>query len=191
MAADGITVKVLGIKELRDALMSIPAEFRRGEMLRALKEGGKIVQRAARAATPTLRMPSRYRTAGLVKRKISVRVSKMARQQGNIGVFINVRPAKGGDRGAKSRKDPFYWRWLEFGWKPAGRNTGGSRASAGKRYRRNINKAEVAKIRAGWHMLSEGGKQLPQALGAITAYFKTAMTRMSARLAAKARRLSR
>ena len=32
-------------------------------------------------------------------------------------MFVNVRPAKSGARGAKSATDPFYWRFLEFGTK--------------------------------------------------------------------------
>lgn len=30
-------------------------------------------------------------------------------------MFVNVRPAKKGARGAKSKTDPFYWRFVEFG----------------------------------------------------------------------------
>jgi hypothetical protein len=44
-----------------------------------------------------------------------VRTSKADKKDGNVGVFVNVKPAKSGQRGAKSRDDPYYWRWLEFG----------------------------------------------------------------------------
>jgi len=62
---------------------------------------------------PTQRAP--FRTPGTVRKAIAVRTSKLARRKGDVGVFVNVRPAKKGARGAKSKTDPFYWRWLEFG----------------------------------------------------------------------------
>jgi HK97 gp10 family phage protein len=58
-----------------------------------------------------------YRKPGTVKQAIRVRTSKADRRAGDVGVFVNVRPAKAGQRGAKNPNDPFYWRWLEFGTK--------------------------------------------------------------------------
>ena len=189
---DGILAQVRGIPELREALLSIPVELRKGEMLRALRAGAAVVRGAARAAAPVLQRATRYRTKGLLRKKISIRTSKMARQRGNIGVFVNVRPAKGASygwtpgifgtklgrkrvmvaasqRGAKSKDDPFYWRFVEFGWRSRGK--GNKMRGAG--------------------FLKAGGEALPAALDQIQNYFDGAMTRMSARLAAKARRLSR
>lgn len=140
-----ITAKVTGIADLRAALSSIPAKLRVRALRNALAAGARVVQKAARAATPVINasaLPVRlgYRKPGTVKQAISVRTSKAARQAGNVGVFVNVRPAKGAkfktstkrllglqirrktltrasQRGAKSPNDPFYWRFLAFGTK--------------------------------------------------------------------------
>mgnify|MGYP000561918945 CR=1 FL=1 len=32
-----------------------------------------------------------------------------------MGVFVNVKPAKSANRGARNPNDPFYWSFLEFG----------------------------------------------------------------------------
>ena len=50
-----------------------------------------------------------------------MRTSKFARQQGNAGVFVGVRPLRGarerklGRRGATNPNDPYYWWFVEFG----------------------------------------------------------------------------
>jgi hypothetical protein len=58
-----------------------------------------------------------YRKPGTVQKAVSVRTSKASRQAGNVGVFVNVRPAKKGQRGAKNWRDPFYWSFLYRGTK--------------------------------------------------------------------------
>ncbi len=135
-------MSVSGIPELKAALRSIVPKLRVRALRNALAAGARVVQRAARAATPVISAASYavrqgYRRPGTVRRAISVRTSREARRQGNVGVFVNVRPAKGArfatrtsgslikvrrrvqvrasERGAKSPTDPFYWRWLNFG----------------------------------------------------------------------------
>lgn len=115
--ADSVSVKVNGIDELKRAMAALPSKLRRKVLVKALRAGAKIVQKAARAATPVLAAPTAYRTRGLLKRKLSVRVSKESRSQGNVGVFVNVKPAGKGNRGAKNPLDPFYWRFVAFGTK--------------------------------------------------------------------------
>lgn len=138
MASDGITVKIEGIEELKRALAEIPQALRKKVLLGALRKAARVVSGAAKAAAPVLSTPSPYRTRGLVKRRISVRTSKEARRSGDVGVFVNVRPAPGAkyktvrgsflgvktrtrtlvkasQRGARSPTDPFYWRFLEYG----------------------------------------------------------------------------
>jgi HK97 gp10 family phage protein len=79
------------------------------------------VRNAARRSAPVLRagtaLKAPYRKPGTVRDAIRVRTSKADRKAGDVGVFVNVRPAKAGARGAKNPNDPFYWRWLEFGTK--------------------------------------------------------------------------
>lgn len=112
MAAD-VKVEVNGIDELKRALTALPSKLRRKVLVKALRAGARVVQKAARAAAPVLAVPHPYRTNGLLKRKISVRVSKQSRSEGNVGVFVNVKPLKGG--GAKNKLDPYYWRFVAFG----------------------------------------------------------------------------
>lgn len=115
--------RVRGLPELRTALLSIPAKLRRRALRNALAAGARVVRDAARHAAPVLRQTHRrapYRTPGTVRKAIHVRTSKAARKAGDVGVFVNVKPAPKGQRGAKSATDPFYWRFLEFGTKKMG-----------------------------------------------------------------------
>jgi len=115
--AASVSVKVAGIDELKRALAALPSKIRRKALTKALRAGAKVVQKAARAAVPVLATPNAYRTKGLLKRKISVRVSKESRRAGDVGVFVNVKPAAKSARGATNRLDPYYWRFVEFGTK--------------------------------------------------------------------------
>ena len=133
--ADNVTVKVKGIDELKRALQALPEKMRRKALIKPLRSAMKGVLDAARAAVPVLQAPAPYRTPGLLKKRLTVRSSKVARQEGNVGVFVNIRPAAGArfktvgsvagvkirinkkasQRGAKSKLDPYYWRFVEFG----------------------------------------------------------------------------
>jgi hypothetical protein len=141
MAVDGVRVTVMGLPDLRATLARIPAALRRGPLRNALAAGGRVFQRFARRLTPVLTLAVRradgrvVRLPGTVRKAISVRTSKLASRRGNVGVFVNVRPAKGAkfrtergifgtkrrrlvrasQRGADNPRDPYYWRWLEFG----------------------------------------------------------------------------
>jgi hypothetical protein len=169
MAADGIFAKVSGLPDLRKALAGIVPKLRKKALRQALAAGARVVQREARRAAPVLKL-STYsgasavrrgvRKPGTVRKAISVRTSKLATRRGDVGVFVNVRPAKSGARGAKSPQDPFYWRWLNFGWNPAG----GDRTAAGKRERRRSNAAGDPKVKGGYRFLEAGGRMLNQAL---------------------------
>ena len=114
-----ISAKVRGIPELKAALAGLVPKLRRQVLRNALAAGARIVRDEARRRAPvlqpTLRAP--YRKPETVRKAISVRTSKVARRAGDVGVFVNVRPAKRGQRGAKNKNDPFYWRFLEFGTK--------------------------------------------------------------------------
>lgn len=114
-----ISAKVNGIPELKTALAGLVPKLRRQALRNALAAGARVVRDEARRRAPvlqpTLRAP--YRKPGTVRKAVSVRTSKAARRAGDVGVFVNVRPAKRGQRGAKSQNDPFYWRFLEFGTK--------------------------------------------------------------------------
>lgn len=135
--ADSVSVKVNGIDELKRALAALPSKIRRKALVKALRSAAKVVLGEARARVPLLATPVAYRTRGLLKKQLTVRTSKESRQQGNVGVFVNVRPAAAAKfkslgkiagirvrikkteskRGAKSPLDPYYWRFVEFGTK--------------------------------------------------------------------------
>ena len=118
-----VTVKIEGLADLKRALADVPNKIRKGALKRALRLAGNTVRDAARAGAPVLQTSARHRKPGTVVRRkpgtvkqaIRVRTSKADRKAGDVGVFVNVKPAKAGQRGAKSPNDPFYWRWLEFG----------------------------------------------------------------------------
>ena len=133
-------VRLQGFDDLARKLRAIAPALRRQVLRNALAAGGRLVRDEARRNAPVLSKPQSapYRTPGLVKSQIVVRTSKVARKSGDVGVFVNVRPAKGAkfkttttrlfglkvksrrqvrasNRGAKSKTDPFYWKFLEFG----------------------------------------------------------------------------
>ena len=114
-----------GIDECKAQLRALPDKMRRRLLRNALAAGARLVRDEAKRATPVLREPRRYRKPGTVRDAIRVRTSKVAKSQGNVGVFVNVQPLKGkavsafkartGLGGGKNPDDPFYWRWLNFG----------------------------------------------------------------------------
>lgn len=144
MQGDGVTAKVRGLPDLKAALLAIPRELRRRALRTALAAGARAVRDEAKRRAPVLKTSTYFgssairrgtRKPGTLQKAIVVRTSKLARRAGNVGVFVNVKPAKGGNRGAKSPNDPYYWRWQEFGWRSAGGSKPGVaflRAGAGK-----------------------------------------------------------
>lgn len=106
---------VQGADDVKRALKDLPDKLRRRMLRTALAAGARVVRDAAKAAAPALARDTPTRTAGLIRDRIKVRTSKRDRKAGDVGVFVNVQPAKGSERGAKSKTDPYYWQWLEFG----------------------------------------------------------------------------
>lgn len=166
---DGVTAKVQGLPDLKAALLAIPRELRRRALRNALAAGARLVQRAARANAPVIKasdpaVRQGRRKPGTMRKAISVRTSKIAKRAGDVGVFVNVRPAKKGQRGGRNPLDPFYWRWQEFGWNPASASTMG-RGSRGKRFRRSAHRfAPGLKRVPGVAFLRKSARMLGQAL---------------------------
>lgn len=111
---------VSGLNDVNRELREMPAKLRKRALMNALRAAGRVFRDVARRLTPVAIVPVRrkglqIRTPGTVRRAISVRTSKQSRRRGDLGVFVNIRPANKGQRGAYSPTDPFYWRWLEFG----------------------------------------------------------------------------
>lgn len=179
-----IHAEVKGLPDLREALRGIAPKLRVRALRQALTAGARLVQRAARQATPVLKLSTRsgqaayrkgYRKPGTVKQAISVRQSKQARREGNVGVFVNVRPAKGGARGAKNYRDPFYWRWLNFGWNPRG--PGGGIGAAGAH--RKLLQRGGAKAKPGAEFLQAGARMLGAALAEFTKRIGPAIAKLN------------
>lgn len=134
MAADPniVSYKLEGLDQLMRSLRDVPNNLRKKALTKALRAAGKVVLDEARARAPVLKEAIPHRRAGTVKKAIKLRVSKMDKRQGNVGVFINVKPltkaqignyksssVKSGGKasGSANPTDPYYWRWLEFGHK--------------------------------------------------------------------------
>ena len=162
-----ITGKVQGIPDLRIALKGIAPKLRVRALANALRAGARVVQKAARAATPVISASAPAvlrgrRKPGTVRKAISVRTSKLARRKGDVGVFVNVRPAKKGARGAKNPNDPFYWRFIEFGTKPHAKGSKSGYISRGKMMTRKHRRATSAT--KAYRFLQTGAGRLPEAL---------------------------
>jgi HK97 gp10 family phage protein len=114
-----MAVEVKGLDELKRKFEEIPKALRARVLRNALAAGARLVRDEAKRNAPVLSgsIKAPYRKPGTVKNAVKVRTSKMDRRAGNVGVFVNVKPAPNGQRGAKNINDPFYWRWLEFGTK--------------------------------------------------------------------------
>jgi len=144
MVADLFKTTIGGLDELRRQLQAVPVTLRKKVLLSALRKAARVPLQVARQNVPIMsaEMAAKapYRTAGLLKKQLMVRTSKASRQAGNVGVFINVKPAAGAkykssksqdllgaytkrtkvresQRGAKSKLDPYYWKFVEFGTK--------------------------------------------------------------------------
>lgn len=178
-----IEAKVRGIPDLREALRSLPDKLRKRALRNALAAGARLVRGVAKQAAPVLpaadlAVRRGVRRPGTVRNAISVRTSKLARRKGDVGVFVNVRPAKPGQRGNKSPTDPFYWRFLEFGWNPAGAATGGQ-GKAGQKQRRALNKSGAPKARSGAEYLQKGAGKLGEALQIFIAKIRPAIAKLN------------
>ncbi len=78
-----IESKIVGIPDLREALRGIVPKLRVRALANALRAGARVVQKAARNATPiinpgALAVRKGYRKPGTVQKAISVRTSKAA-----------------------------------------------------------------------------------------------------------------
>lgn len=115
----GEVVRIEGLDEFKRKLAEVPKAMRKRVLRNALAAGAREVRDVAKRNAPVMTLGTSlkapYRKPGTVKQAIRVRTSKADRRAGDVGVFVNVKPAKAGQRGAKSPNDPFYWRWLEFG----------------------------------------------------------------------------
>jgi HK97 gp10 family phage protein len=145
MSEAKVTIK--GLAEFRVQMAQLPNKMQRGALRAMMRDAMKLVRDDARAnapklTTPVLKNGVPTRLPGTLRNAISVRASKAEDKAGNVGVFVNVRPLKGNtyrragsyvtpdgqkknrylltkksQRGAENPRDPYFWRWIEFGTK--------------------------------------------------------------------------
>lgn len=145
MSEAKVTIK--GLAEFRAQMAQLPAKLQRGALRSMMRDAMKLVRDDARANAPKLSAPVLKngvptRLPGTLRNAISVRTSRAEEKAGNVGVFVNVRPLKGNtyrkagtftnakgnkqsrylltkksQRGADNPRDPYFWRWIEFGTK--------------------------------------------------------------------------
>lgn len=164
-------IKIDGFGELAAKLRALVPAMRKKVLRNALAAGARLVRDDAKRNAPVLStaMQAPHRKPGTLRAAIKVRTSKVARRAGDVGVFVNIKPAKGAARGAKSSADPFYWRFQEFGWTPASKRPG----LATKLQRRRAARQGVARQIPGRKFLSNAAAKLPEAL----AVFNTAVVK--------------
>ena len=140
-------VTIRGLAEFKAQMQGLPDKMQRGALRSMMRDAMKLVRDDARAAAPRLdaavtKNGVPVRLPGTLRNAISVRTSKSEDKAGNVGVFVNVRPLKGNtyrkagsfinakgnkqsrylltkksQRGADNPRDPYFWRWIEFGTK--------------------------------------------------------------------------
>lgn len=131
-----VQVRIEGVQAFMLKLRELTPVLQKKVLRPMMRDAMKIVREDARAHVPVLGRPVLNsagvprRLPGVLRKAISVRTSKDDAQDGNVGVFVNVRPLKGNvyrgkgpnrvlvrksQRSADNPKDPYYWRWIEFG----------------------------------------------------------------------------
>jgi HK97 gp10 family phage protein len=139
MASD-IQIQLRGFDELAKQLRELPEKIARHELDRSLREAATPMLRAARANAPVLAHSTTARRSGTLRRSI---VMKILRVRGSLnrGITIGVRKLKRrqvranrlaarisgrrlGVTVSAQWNDPFYWYFLEHGWRVTGRRRG-------------------------------------------------------------------
>lgn len=116
-------MKVDGLSQIQAALSKLGRKTANKIAVKAMRSGGVIVREQARRNVPVLSQSTPYRRAGTLKK--AIKSSTKVLKNGKIGTVIRVKgltakqraafKAKNASSGAYNPKDPFYWRFVEFG----------------------------------------------------------------------------
>ena len=182
-----VEIRIEGLQDAMAALRGLPDKLRKRALRNAIGAAARVVRDAARKAAPVISATSPmvikgWRKPKTLRNAIMVRTSKVSTRQGNVGVFVNVRPAKGAKyrggklvsaskRGTKSPDDPYYWRWLEFGRK--GRK--GSPGARKSRERRSVGPIKAMRFMQG------AATKLGEALTAFNASILPQIAKLNSR----------
>jgi HK97 gp10 family phage protein len=107
-ASDGISIQVSGLDEVNRALYAYSQQLGDTVVLKALREGAKVMQKQARANAP--------KRTGKLRRNITIKNSRIyskRRGRGTLGVYLSI-SQKGK---ADNRRNAFYGRFIEHGTK--------------------------------------------------------------------------
>ncbi len=118
-----VTVRVDGLKELQKAMQSLGRKTSNRIAVKAMRKGGAIVRDKARSLAPVLKERVPHRRAGTLRKSIQSRTK--VGKNGRTDAYIWVKglstkqvlkfKEKSGKSSAYNPRDPFYWRYLEFG----------------------------------------------------------------------------
>ncbi len=168
---------ISNLPDFKADLQALAPALRRRPIRNALAAGGRVVRDEIRRNAPVLDIGNPgsakavrrgVRKPGTVRDAVRVRTSKLARRSGDVGVFVNVRPLKRGVGGANNPNDPFYWRWLNYGWTPRAARRGRAAASAGKRVQ-------------GLKFVESGASRLNEALAVVTSRMAPEIAKLNLR----------
>lgn len=143
-------VKIKGLEDLKRAVSELAGDLKRKVIRAALRDAGGPMLRQARARAPVLKNSHPYRLPGTLKKSLLIKASKRHRgQNGEIGVYMAVRKRKGlgGKASARNPFDPFYWRFVEFGFTAVGSRR---RIAGGQRSREAARQSLLKSGKARW-----------------------------------------
>ncbi len=119
--------RIAGMKELQQALETLPVDLGKKVIYAAIGGAGSVVRKAAVQKVAVLDASSPMVAKGVRKPgtvKKAIRSSRSKINKGRTGlweVIVRVKPLKKsqakklGAKGANNPNDPYYWWWLEFG----------------------------------------------------------------------------
>lgn len=118
-----LTVKIEGLSQLQQAMQALGKKTSNRIAAKAMRKGGAIIRDKARANSPVLKESTPYRKAGTLKKAIQSRTK--VGKDGKTQTYVWVKglstkqvlkfKGKTGKSGAFNPRDPFYWRFVEFG----------------------------------------------------------------------------
>lgn len=115
-------------------LDAMKADFQSRAVKSAARAAGGVMRDQARGLAPVLARATAQREPGVLRKNVYTAVPRR-QPAGMIRAVVTVRSGRRSQRGAR---DPFYWRYLEGGWRPRGPGRGlkgGKRSKALQRKR--------------------------------------------------------
>lgn len=118
-----LTVKINGLNELQKAMNALGRKVSNRIAVKAMRKGGAIIRDKARANAPVLKEKVPHRKAGTLKKAIQSRTKVGKNGKTNTYVWVKGLSTKQilkfkdktGKGSAYNPRDPFYWRFIEFG----------------------------------------------------------------------------